>query len=100
MALSKANAKSDQRRKRSKQKPFNNVRTIVGSCKERVVDVYIRFTTYRKWRFERYDHKVVKWGGFKLIGKYENIKSIPEVARVAQECIKKRLATTGLEKEI
>ncbi|KAG7424552.1 hypothetical protein Forpi1262_v014258 [Fusarium oxysporum f. sp. raphani] len=100
MVHSKTNAKSDQRRKRAKQKPLDNVRTRVGSCKGKVTDVYIRFTAYPKWRFERYDHKVVKWGGFKLIGKYENIKSIGGVVRVAQEYIKKKLARTGLEEEI
>ncbi|EXK76539.1 hypothetical protein FOQG_18719 [Fusarium oxysporum f. sp. raphani 54005] len=100
MVHSKTNAKSDQRRKRAKQKPLDNVRTRVGSCKGKVTDVYIRFTTYPKWRFERYDHKVVKWGDFKLIGKYENIKSIEEVARVAREYIENKLARMRLEEEI
>ncbi|KAJ0128191.1 hypothetical protein HZ326_28715 [Fusarium oxysporum f. sp. albedinis] len=44
--------------------PLDNVRTRVGSCKGKVTDMYIGFMTYPKWRFERYDHKVVKWRGF------------------------------------
>jgi hypothetical protein len=62
--------------------------------------VYIRFTAYPKWRFERYDHKVVKWGGFKLIGKYENIKSIGGVVRVARKHVENRVARRPLKEEI